>query len=662
MKRKLLMKSGLLILVSLGFCYSLSAQLTISVPRTFASLDNSIDDSDPAVGIFEYAGNLTIATGGNITNNDVGGSGNSAGDITIVVTGSLTLQAGAAILAENNINGGSGGDITITVGGNFTMATGAVISSSKTSGSGDTGITGDISIDVTGPVNISAGAAIRANGTGTSGDISITGDRNIVVAGTVESVSGMTGPGGPQPQGAGSIFIITNCNIVIEATGKVSSFGQDPGADLVHLEACTVTINGLVESTGEGHATPAIPTKLVPPFRPDKPSESTAGVEVWANTIVINPTGQVNADLSLGAGKRSWIDLFARNNIIISGAGSGAVYAVHANVGGNGGEGGIITAKSIAGSVITSGQAIQSNGFGSGIRRGGPVTVEANNNLNFTGSLFQANGANFGGLFTFRASTGNINMDNTTSISVTGSLGAVNNTACGTIGNATYSAGAIVVSLPGVCTPAPVLPVYVTLPPASCVQLSNCDQNITLPVSFVSFTARRINSAVSLTWVTGTEINNQGFEIQRQLKNSNLFETVGFVNSRAVGGNSTSELQYSFSDPNSFADASLYRIKQMDLDGKFKYSEVRLINGIKERVSILTYPNPSSDGNVTVIFGSDDKKEIALSDISGRLVQKWSGYNNQQLKLTGLRSGTYILQVTDPVSMEKEIRKIVVSQ
>src|SRR5262245_30820173 len=95
----------------------------ISVPTTFASLDNGIHDADPTVGVVKIDGNLTIANGGSITCNDGPPLPSTASgcDITLVVTKTLEIQAGGSINADNLINGGHGGTIDITVGGDFFM-------------------------------------------------------------------------------------------------------------------------------------------------------------------------------------------------------------------------------------------------------------------------------------------------------------------------------------------------------------------------------------------------------------------------------------------------------------------------------------------------------------------------------------------------------------
>src|SRR5262249_43884346 len=85
----------------------------ISVPTTFASLDNRIHDGDPTVGVVKIDGNLTITGGGSITCDSAVGD---ACDINLVVTGNLLMQTGAKISASSTAGGGKGGDIKITVG------------------------------------------------------------------------------------------------------------------------------------------------------------------------------------------------------------------------------------------------------------------------------------------------------------------------------------------------------------------------------------------------------------------------------------------------------------------------------------------------------------------------------------------------------------------
>ncbi len=341
--------------------------LTISTARTFASLDGSGSDDDLALnGVLTVKGNLLITSTGSITQV-------APNPIKIVVTGDMQMNAGSFISSIGDINN-NGGAINITVG-NFTVT------------------------PPTGTFAMATGATIKANGF-QGGPIVINAGDTIDVDGLVESAGMGSGSGTNQGHG-GTIFLDAGCYLNISDTGHVRSYGRDPGADLVHLEACEVVIYGLVESTGSGHGIPSSPPNhLDSTFRPGKPASSTAGVEVWAGTILIDKTGthngEIKADLCCGGGTAgtSWIDLFASGDITIIGASSGD-FAVHANenmgTGGSGSQGGIVTAKSVAGKIMASGLAIQADGLGGG-GDGGQIIVEAASNITLDNATIYARG------------------------------------------------------------------------------------------------------------------------------------------------------------------------------------------------------------------------------------------------------------------------------
>lgn len=113
-----------------------------------------------------------------------------------------------------------------------------------------------------------------------------------------------------------------------------------------------------------------------------------------------------------------------------------------------------------------------------------------------------------------------------------------------------------------------------------------------VPVELTSFTAQTLNDKVALKWVTASELNNRGFEIQRAENNAQKqWNTIGFVD----GSGTTAELSsYSFIDEKPLPGTSYYRLKQIDYDGSFK-----IYNTIKVELSTVTdydleqnYPNP----------------------------------------------------------------------
>lgn len=118
------------------------------------------------------------------------------------------------------------------------------------------------------------------------------------------------------------------------------------------------------------------------------------------------------------------------------------------------------------------------------------------------------------------------------------------------------------------------------------------------PVELTSFTASATDMEVTLNWSTATELNNQGFEVQRKF-GSNDFVTVGSVKGH---GTTTSPNQYSFVDKLIDGGKYFYRLKQIDFDGTFEYS-----NEIEVEVRTLdkftleqNYPNPF---NPTTVIG-----------------------------------------------------------
>jgi hypothetical protein len=118
-----------------------------------------------------------------------------------------------------------------------------------------------------------------------------------------------------------------------------------------------------------------------------------------------------------------------------------------------------------------------------------------------------------------------------------------------------------------------------------------------IPVELTSFTATVTPNSVSLSWQTATETNNSGFEIERSLipnpfsKGEGAFETIGFV---PGFGTTTEPKSYSLTDENLSAGKYQYRLKQIDFDGTFEYSntiEVE-INSPTEFSLEQNYPNP----------------------------------------------------------------------
>jgi len=180
-----------------------------------------------------------------------------------------------------------------------------------------------------------------------------------------------------------------------------------------------------------------------------------------------------------------------------------------------------------------------------------------------------------------------------------------------------------------------------------------------LPVYFKSIKANRISAQqVSVKWITATEQNNRGFYVQRNT--GGTWEEIAFIASRAMNGNSNTDLGYSYDDINNHKGISQYRIVQVDLGGKQKMSEVVMVKGAQTG-KILVFPNPSYNGNATVLFEDQNSaRDISVIDLAGRVVKQWTNVNSNNLKIVNLKPGFYSIRIFNRSTGKQAVEKIVV--
>ena len=167
---------------------------------------------------------------------------------------------------------------------------------------------------------------------------------------------------------------------------------------------------------------------------------------------------------------------------------------------------------------------------------------------------------------------------------------------------------------------------------------------------------------MNLSWQTAQELNSSGFEIQRQVGNAN-WQVVSFVHSQALNGNSNLPLTYSYADNNTANAVTQYRLRTIDLDGSSKFSDIRSVRGEGQAAKIILYPNPSLDGDIKVVFEDlSGTRDISLTDMSGRLIRRWTGITNNNLEIKNIISGYYSLRVVNRETGEQSVEKVVVSK
>jgi len=155
-----------------------------------------------------------------------------------------------------------------------------------------------------------------------------------------------------------------------------------------------------------------------------------------------------------------------------------------------------------------------------------------------------------------------------------------------------------------------------------------------------------------LTWRVSQEFNCDGYQIEKS-EDGITFVSIGFIKCQALGGNSSSGMDYVFSDDAANKNNLYYRLKINDMDGRFQYSKVvyvpfgKVSNGISN-----IYPNPAS-GSLSIIVNANTSgiAKIEIINFQGQRCMSFdrflfSGNNNIFMGLSNLSTGNYYARIT----------------
>ncbi|MTI20626.1 T9SS type A sorting domain-containing protein, partial [Fulvivirga sp. RKSG066] len=174
------------------------------------------------------------------------------------------------------------------------------------------------------------------------------------------------------------------------------------------------------------------------------------------------------------------------------------------------------------------------------------------------------------------------------------------------------------------------------------------NQFTALPVELISFTAELTDkNTVALTWETASEINNDRFEIEHSL------DGIDFVKIGQVDGNGTTrELSvYEFEHKKPAAGMrNYYRLKQVDYDGEFEYSDVIAVQGkveVAQFVELRLFPNPATEFINLSLTDYNGPISYQVINISGHVMIMGSTEGENQLKVdvSALETGMYVVKV-----------------
>jgi V8-like Glu-specific endopeptidase len=170
-----------------------------------------------------------------------------------------------------------------------------------------------------------------------------------------------------------------------------------------------------------------------------------------------------------------------------------------------------------------------------------------------------------------------------------------------------------------------------------------------VPVELTSFSANVTENEVKLLWSTASETNNRGFEIER--KSSGEFEKIGFM---AGYGTTTEFKSYTFSDKDLAPGNYTYRMKQIDFDGEYDYTEEIevLVSAPKDFALRQNYPNPFNPGTkIEFSLKTDSKVTLVVFDILGQEVANlisshlMAGVHEINFDASALNSGVYFYRI-----------------
>lgn len=181
------------------------------------------------------------------------------------------------------------------------------------------------------------------------------------------------------------------------------------------------------------------------------------------------------------------------------------------------------------------------------------------------------------------------------------------------------------------------------------IQVSTSWPFAALPVELTSFSVNKSAVGASLIWSTKTETNNNGFEVEKSIDQTN-WNKIGFVSGK---GTTTEAQQYSFKDTKA-SGTVYYRLKQFDNDGKFQYSGIETISIVADKFELIgNYPNPFNPATkITFSLPVDSKVRVSISNVLG---QELNVVANKEFKAgkvevpfnaSNLATGMYFYTVT----------------
>ncbi len=182
--------------------------------------------------------------------------------------------------------------------------------------------------------------------------------------------------------------------------------------------------------------------------------------------------------------------------------------------------------------------------------------------------------------------------------------------------------------------------------------LNGFTEAISLPVELVSFTGEELEGSIKLNWETESETNNAGFEVQWKPENNQLNEEWKTLNFIEGNFNSNSLQEYSYTHASPSKRNNYYRLKQVDQDGGFQYSDIIKIS-IEDDTRFNFFPNPAYT-EINITFDKyQGEGEVEIFDLLGnRILSQIFSNNPAVLNIENLTGGVYYLSWKNGINEE----------
>lgn len=180
------------------------------------------------------------------------------------------------------------------------------------------------------------------------------------------------------------------------------------------------------------------------------------------------------------------------------------------------------------------------------------------------------------------------------------------------------------------------------------ITFSDCVAAASLPVTGLKLEAYAKSENIAVNWSTATEYNTSAYIVEKSADGSNW----SVAATEKAAGQSNFKTNYSFTDNKAFLGTNYYRIKQIDVDGQYTYSNIVMVKMVKVSAKITVYPNPFiSQVNLEMYSISAETMVVRILNQQGQVVKQnnWNlhaGNNNTTIdNLSNLSKGIYLVDV-----------------